>query len=62
MATAARLLARISRQGVAAAAVAGALRRRPDAASLLGASTLAAAEPCASIKVGWCWMCRPIYK
>ncbi|XP_025822543.1 grpE protein homolog 2, mitochondrial-like [Panicum hallii] len=51
MATAARLLARISRQGVAAAAVAGALRRRPDAASLLGASTLAAAEPCASIKV-----------
>ncbi|RLM60449.1 hypothetical protein C2845_PM14G09390 [Panicum miliaceum] len=51
MATAARLLARISRQGVASAAVAGALRRRPDAASLLGASALAVPEPCASIKV-----------
>ncbi|CAO2187834.1 unnamed protein product [Urochloa humidicola] len=51
MAAAARLLARISRQGVASAAVAGVARRRPDAASLLGASALAAAEPCASIKV-----------
>jgi len=51
MAAAARLLARISRQGVASAAVAGAVRRRPDAASLLGASALAAADPCASIKV-----------
>ncbi|CAO2168777.1 unnamed protein product [Urochloa humidicola] len=51
MAAAARLLARISRQGVTSAAVAGVARRRPDAASLLGASALAAAEPCASIKV-----------
>ncbi|KAG2583163.1 grpE protein homolog 2, mitochondrial-like isoform X3 [Panicum virgatum] len=51
MAAAARLLARISRQGVASVAVAGAVRRRPDAASLLGASALAAADPCASIKV-----------
>jgi len=51
MAAAARLLARISRQGVASAAVAGAVRRRPDAAALLGASALAAADPCASIKV-----------
>nr|TKW09820.1 hypothetical protein SEVIR_6G126300v2 [Setaria viridis] len=52
MAAAARLLARISRQGVASAAVAGVVRRRPEAASLLGASALAAAaEPCASIKV-----------
>ncbi|CAL5006896.1 unnamed protein product [Urochloa decumbens] len=51
MAAAARLLARISRRGVASAAAAGVARRRPDAASLLGASALAAAEPCASIKV-----------
>ncbi|KAG2578156.1 grpE protein homolog 2, mitochondrial-like isoform X3 [Panicum virgatum] len=51
MAAAARLLARISRQGVASAAVAGAVRQRPDAAALLGASALAAADPCASIKV-----------
>lgn len=52
MAAAACLLARISRQGVASAAVAGVVRRRPEAASLLGASALAAAaEPCASIKV-----------
>ncbi|CAO2210684.1 unnamed protein product [Urochloa humidicola] len=51
MALAARLLARISRQGVTSAAVAGVARRRPDAASLLRASALAAAEPCASIKV-----------
>ncbi|TVU06542.1 hypothetical protein EJB05_49763 [Eragrostis curvula] len=42
---AARVLARISRQGVASA-VAVAARRRPAASSLL-----AAAEPCASIKV-----------
>jgi hypothetical protein len=55
MAAAARLFARIiSRQGVASAAVAGVARRRPEAASLLGASALAAAaEPCASIKVGF---------
>ncbi|CAL5002739.1 unnamed protein product [Urochloa decumbens] len=51
MAAAAHLLARISRRGVASAAAAGVARRRPDAASLLGASALAAAEPCASIKV-----------
>ncbi|CAO2206477.1 unnamed protein product [Urochloa humidicola] len=51
MALAARLLARISRQGVTSAAVAGVARRRPDAASLLRASALAAGEPCASIKV-----------
>ncbi|XP_062196591.1 grpE protein homolog 2, mitochondrial-like isoform X1 [Phragmites australis] len=50
MAAAARLLARISRQGVASSA-AWVTRGRPDAASLLGASALAAAEPCASIKV-----------
>ncbi|XP_062192076.1 grpE protein homolog 2, mitochondrial-like isoform X4 [Phragmites australis] len=47
---AARILARISRQGIASAA-AGAARWRPEAASLLEASALAAAEPCASIKV-----------
>ncbi|XP_062192077.1 grpE protein homolog 2, mitochondrial-like isoform X5 [Phragmites australis] len=46
---AARILARISRQGIASAA-AGAARWRPEAASLLEASALAAAEPCASIK------------
>ncbi|KAL6639940.1 hypothetical protein ACP70R_018106 [Stipagrostis hirtigluma subsp. patula] len=46
---AARALARISRKCVVSAA-AGAARRRPEAASLLGASALAA-EPCASIKV-----------
>ncbi|CAL5011778.1 unnamed protein product [Urochloa decumbens] len=51
MAAAARLLARISRRGVVSAAAAGVARRRPDAALLLGASALAAAEPCASIKV-----------
>ncbi|CAL5011779.1 unnamed protein product [Urochloa decumbens] len=50
MAAAARLLARISRRGVVSAAAAGVARRRPDAALLLGASALAAAEPCASIK------------
>lgn len=50
---AARLLARITRQGIPSAA-AGAARRRPEAAALLGASALVA-EPCAtscsSIKV-----------
>ena len=43
MAAAALLLARVSRQGVASAAVAGMARRRPEAASLLGLSALAAA-------------------
>nr|CAB3482721.1 unnamed protein product [Digitaria exilis] len=51
MAAAARLLARISRKGVASAATAGLARRRPEGSSLLGVSALAAAaEPCASIK------------
>lgn len=54
MAAAALLLARVGRQGVASAAVAGMARRRPEAASLLGLSALAAAvEPCASVKVGF---------
>ncbi|KAF8675582.1 hypothetical protein HU200_047651 [Digitaria exilis] len=52
MAAAARLLARISRKGVASAATAGLARRRPEGSSLLGVSALAAAaEPCASIKI-----------
>ncbi|CAD6265660.1 unnamed protein product [Miscanthus lutarioriparius] len=50
MAAAARLLARISKRGVASVALAGVARRRPEAASLLGAIVLAAVEPCASIK------------
>ncbi|OEL13661.1 Protein GrpE [Dichanthelium oligosanthes] len=45
MAAAARLIARISRHGVASAAVAGVARRRPEAAS-----ALATAEPFASMK------------
>jgi hypothetical protein len=48
---AARLLARISKRGVASVALAGVAKRRPEAASLLWASVLAAVEPCASIKV-----------
>jgi hypothetical protein len=51
MAAAARLLTRISKRAVPSVALAGAARRRPEAASLLGASVLAAVEPCASIKV-----------
>ncbi|WVZ93670.1 hypothetical protein U9M48_039634 [Paspalum notatum var. saurae] len=47
MAAAARLLARISRQGIGSAAV---VRQRPEVASLMGASALPAAERCASIK------------
>ncbi|KAJ1268058.1 hypothetical protein BS78_07G106900 [Paspalum vaginatum] len=50
MAAAARLLARISRQGIGSAAVAAVVRRRPEVASLLGASALPAAGRCASIK------------
>lgn len=50
MAAAARLLARISRQGVASAAAA---RRQAEAAALLGASAgRHLAPPCSSIKVG----------
>ncbi|KAG0523395.1 hypothetical protein BDA96_07G119700 [Sorghum bicolor] len=51
MAAAARLLTRISKRAVPSVALAGAARRRPEAASLLGASVLAAVEPCASIKL-----------
>uniref|UniRef100_A0A0E0LTZ6 GrpE protein homolog n=1 Tax=Oryza punctata TaxID=4537 RepID=A0A0E0LTZ6_ORYPU len=52
MAAAARLLARISRQGVASASAAAAARRHPDAAAaLLGASAGHLAVPSSSIKV-----------
>ncbi|NP_001140622.1 grpE protein-like protein [Zea mays] len=51
MASAARLLAPISRRGVVSVALAGVERRRPEAASLLGAPVLATVEACASIKV-----------
>lgn len=51
MASAARLLAPISRRGVVSVALAGVARRRPEAASLLGAPVLATVEACASIKV-----------
>lgn len=51
MASAARLLAPISRRGVVSVALAGVERRRPEAASLMGAPVLATVEACASIKV-----------
>lgn len=51
MASAARLLAPISRRGVVSVALAGVERRRPEAALLLGAPVLATVEACASIKV-----------
>nr|ACG47341.1 hypothetical protein [Zea mays] len=51
MASAARLLAPFSRRGVVSVALAGVERRRPEAASLMGAPVLATVEACASIKV-----------
>nr|ACG32622.1 hypothetical protein [Zea mays] len=52
MASAARLLAPISRRGVVSVALAGVERRRPEAALLLGAPVLATVEACASTLMG----------